>query len=273
MTNGYLYVVNKQKFINEAIISGQSIRQYSILPIAIVCTRELATQEVNVFFDEVIINDELNNHLYLSKIIGMQNSPFENTVFLDSDTFVCSDISNLFELSNLVDIATTIESKLHTAVLPNIDYKNIIPEFNSGVIFFRKNAITEKLFNDWLQVCIELNIKIDMPGLREAILKNFNEIKFVILPEEYNSHGYKSMLMLNGEVKVIHERLGATWKSITPHFFSFGEGKRFAEKINKKKIKRLYIPYVGIIPYNWSPFNIVFKLKMMLGVKRVSKNR
>lgn len=273
MDSGYLYVANKRKFLNEAKISAQSIRQHSTLPIAIVCTQELATPEVIDFFDEVVINDDLNNYLYLSKILGMQNSPFDNTIFLDSDTFVCTDISNLFELSNLVDIATTIECKIHTAVLANIEYKNIIPEFNSGVIFFKRNLQTEKLFSDWLQICTDLNIKIDMPGLREAILKNFKDIKFVILPEEYNSHGYKSMLMLNGEVKVIHERLGVSWKNITPHFLSFEKGKRFAEKINKKKFKRLYVPYIGVIPYNWSPYNIVFKLKKKIGIKRISKNR
>jgi hypothetical protein len=112
-----------------------------------------------------------------------------------------------------------------------------------------------------------------MPGLREAILKNFQNIKFSILPEEFNSHGYKSMLMLHGEVKVIHERLGNNWKTWTPFFMTFDEMVRFAKKINRIHYKRIYVPYVGLIPYNYSPENFVLRVKKIIGIKRLSKNR
>src|SRR5690606_33113292 len=143
-----------------------------------------------------------------------------------------------------------------TKRIPNLRFKNIIPEFNSGFIVFKKNKVTDKILSDWLRICLHHKILNDMLGLREAILDNFNEIKYFILPEEFNSHGYSTMLILNGEVKIIHERLGTSWKTYTPHFLSYEDGKRFAEKINKKKVKRLYIPYLGIIPYNWSPGNL-----------------
>ncbi|WP_348799482.1 hypothetical protein [Flavobacterium adhaerens] len=104
---GFLYVANRQKFIDEAFISAKSIKQFSNLPIAIVCTSQLANEQVKSFFDIVVINEEINNHIYLSKIIGLQNLPFEKAIFLDSDTFVCADISPLFELLDMVDIATT----------------------------------------------------------------------------------------------------------------------------------------------------------------------
>lgn len=274
MTKGYLYVANKQKFIDEAMISARSIKDFSSLPIAIVCTEILATEKVCSFFDEVIINEEINNYVYLSKIIGIQNSPFERTIFLDSDTFVCADISPLFELLEMVDIATTQEKSYHTTdKISAIKFKNIIPEFNSGVIVLKKNNLTDKLLADWFKICVENKIGNDMPGLREAIFENFNDINYFILPEEFNSHGYKSMLMLNGEVKVIHERLGSDWKSTTPFFLSYLKGKKFAKKINKKHYKRLYVPHIGIIPYSWNFNNVLLKFKKMIGVKRVSKNR
>jgi lipopolysaccharide biosynthesis glycosyltransferase len=274
MTLGYLYVANKQKFVNEAMVSAQSLKQFSSLPIALVCTQQLATEAVNAFFDYVITEEELHMHLYLAKIIGMQRSPFDNTIFLDSDTFVCADISPIFELLQIADIATTQERSYHTTEnIENIRFKNIIPEFNSGVILYKKNNVTTKLLSDWLQICIDNNIKNDMPGLRESILRNFDVVKYLILPEEYNSHGYKTMLMLYGEVKVIHERLGTSLKTITPHFLSFEEGRRFGQKINKKQCKRFYLPYIGIVPYNWSLYNIFFKIKKLIGVKRISKNK
>ncbi|WP_348799483.1 hypothetical protein [Flavobacterium adhaerens] len=112
-----------------------------------------------------------------------------------------------------------------------------------------------------------------MPGLREAIFQNFDDIKYFILPQEYNSHGYKSMLILNGEVKIIHERLGTRWNTTTPYFLPFEKAKKFATKINKKKYKRLYVPYIGVIPYSWNFNSIVYKTKKIFGIKRVSKNK
>src|SRR5690606_19787975 len=124
------------------------------------------------FFDEVIINEEINKYVYLSKIIGIQNSPFEMTIFLDSDTFVCADISPLFELLEMVDIATTQEKSYHTTdKISAIKFKNIIPEFNSGVIVLKKNNQTDKLLADWFKICVENKIGNDMPGLREAIFE------------------------------------------------------------------------------------------------------
>jgi len=274
MREGFLYVANQKKFIDEAMISSRSLRQFSKLPIALVCTHEIASKEVYAFFDDVIIHDEMKQYIYLAKVLGIQLSPFDRTIFLDTDTFICDDISPLFELMELVDIATSIEKSHHTTdKIKNIRFKNIIPEFNSGVIVYKKNEITERLFKDWFQVCVDNKMGNDMPGLRESVIKNFKAVKFVILPEEYNSHGYKSMLQLNGKVKVIHERLGIKWNSITPFFLPFDKGAKFARKINKKSFKRIYIPYIGIIPYNWSPINILLKLKKMIGVKSVSKNR
>ncbi len=272
MSSGYLYVANQKKFINEAIVSAQSIKRFSSLPIALVTNLEVIDDEVKHFFDEIVVVSELKEHTYLAKIIGIQNSPFQNTIFLDSDTFVCSDISELFDLMKIVDIATTQEVTKHTHEFGGMSFKNIFPEFNSGVIVFRKNQVTTKIFEDWLQICIDLKIKIDMPGLREAILKNIDQVKFSIIPEEYNSHGYKTMVILNGEVKVIHERLGENWKSVTPFFQSFKKMEKFARKINKLHYKRLYVPYLGVIPYRYSPSNLVYKLKKVLGVKRTPKN-
>lgn len=234
MSTGFLYVANKKKFVEEAFISARSIKQFSNLPIAIVCSKELVTKELEIFFDIVIINEEINNYIYLSKIIGIQNSPFERTLFLDSDTFICSNIDNLFELLDFCDIATTQENSYHTInEAISIKFKNIIPEFNSGVVLIKKNEVTKKILNDWFLFCVNNDIKNDMPGLRESILLNFNNVKYVILPQEFNAHGFGSMLMLYGEVKIVHERLGKSWKTTTPHMLNFEEALKFSQKINK----------------------------------------
>lgn len=273
MEKGFLYIANKKKFVDEAIISVRSLKRFNQEPTCIISTNELCTPEIKAIFDKVILLDEINNYTYLSKVIGMQNSPFEQTIFLDSDTFVTDTISELFEILELVDIATTLESKLHTSNTTGLKYRNIFPEFNSGVIVYKKSDAMEKLLNDWMNFCIKKKLSIDMPGLREAILMNFDAVRFSILPNCYNEHGFSSMLILDQKVKVIHERLGYKKGVVTPHFMDFESMDKFAKKINKEEDKRLYIPKVGIISYKFSPINLMLYVKKKLGYKRVSKNK
>ncbi len=269
---GYLYVANKSKFIKEAIVSVTSLKKYNKEDVGLICTENVYTKELDSVFDIIIFNKEIENYTYLSKVLGLKNSPFEKTVFLDTDTFITDQISELFDLLDFVDLATTSEEKLHTTKAFDFKYRNIFPELNSGVIVFRNNQSTLKLFEDWFIICKKYGIINDMPGLREALLKNFDYIKYSTLPQLYNTHGFKSMLILNNKVKIIHERLGYKKGTITPFFLPFETMDKFAKKINKKHYKRLYIPRIGIISYRWSPENIILFFKKKLGYKRVSKS-
>jgi len=273
MENGFLYIANRQKFIDEAIISAQSLKRFNKEPIGLICTNELCSEQVNAIFDKVIVFEGLTEYTYLSKVVGMEKTPFDQTIFLDSDTFITDTISELFEILELVDFATTAEQKQHTTNLKGLSYKNIFPEFNTGVIVYKNNLAMKKILRDWLAFCVTKKISNDMPGLREAVLKNFNAVRFSILPNCYNEHGFSSMLILEKKTKVIHERLGYKKGVITPHFMDFKSMNKFANKINKFEYKRIYIPKIGLISYRWSPTNLILYIKRKLGYKRVSKNR
>ncbi|MFD2698596.1 hypothetical protein ACFSQ0_11385 [Mesonia sediminis] len=268
---GFLFVANKEKFKFEALKSAKSLKLHTKLPIALITVDELVDSELDEFFDIVITNNEIKKHSYLSKIIGMQNTPFGKTVFLDSDTFVCANIDNLFDLLEMADFATTTERKRHTKRWKNMVFEDVFPEFNTGVIVYRNNSIMQKLMGDWLQICQQLKITIDMPGFREAVIKHFNQLHYVIIPEEYNLHGLGTMKILEGEVKIIHERLGTEWQSTTPYYASLKFMRKFAKKINSTHAKRLYVPYLGIVSYRYSPRNILLKIKKLIGIKRRSK--
>lgn len=271
MTRGFLYVANQEKFVFEAILSAKSLRRFTDLPLSIVLTEDLTDNQLNIF-DEVIVNNELKKHTYLSKVIGLQYSPYDETIFLDSDTFICGYIDDLFDLLEYADFSTTIESKRHTTSNKNLLLYNIMPEFNTGVILYKSNQIMMKIFKDWFQQCIEWNIKNDMPGFREAVLQNFKEVKYSVLPDEYNLHGLKTMVVIEGDVKIIHERLGFDINSLTPHYQSLKKMDRLAKKLNRFTYKRMYLSHIGLISYRYTPSNLLFRLKKILGAKRQSKS-
>lgn len=271
MSEGYLYVANRPKLLGEAKISARSLRRFTERPISVILSESLNDATLGEVFDQIIVLPGIEQYSYWAKIIGLQNSPYERTVFLDCDTFVCADISELFDILELADFATTQEPSKHTGQLGKLIYQNIFPEFNTGVIVFRKSDKVIRLFNDWLNICVNKNIKFDMPGFREAVIANFDKLHYTILPDEYNAHGFRSMTIIYDEIKIIHARLGNSLRTLTPYFLSFEKMQKFADKINKKKGKRLYLPYLGVFPCTWNLNNLFYRIKKAIGVKRSSK--
>src|SRR5690606_8296447 len=100
----------------------------------------------------------------------------------------------------IADFATAVEPTIHTSDRKDLRYRGYFPEFNTGFIAYRNNEIMQKIFVDWLDYCEGISLRADMPGLREAVLMNFRDVHFSILPDCYNEHGFKTMLILYNKV-------------------------------------------------------------------------
>lgn len=75
-------------------------------------------------------------------------SPFENTLYLDTDTIVLDDVSYGFDISMKHDIALCICEASDARRFEGI--KDYTIEYNTGVIFFKKGNI-KSLFDKWLE--------------------------------------------------------------------------------------------------------------------------
>jgi alpha-N-acetylglucosamine transferase len=273
MTSGYLYIAIGEMFRHEAERSSRSLRRFTSNPVCLITDDPEYTSDQ---FDQIIYVDDIGKSFEV-KIVGMQLSPFDKTVFLDSDTFVCNPIDNIFEFLEYFDIAITTYLNGHSENFwrqykpdYHLKLKGILHEFHTGVVGFNKNSSVTKFFATWLAIHKELKMYADMPTFREAFLKF--PVRIGILPHEYNLTGIKSMVIVFGKVRVIHERLGEKFNNLRSHMADFDYMNRFAMRINKTEVKRLIIPYIGVIPYNFSPFYIKRKLKRMLGIK-IKKKR
>ncbi len=151
---GYLYVAVGIKYIKEAEISATSLRRFTQLPICLVTSDDQYDHPV---FSQIIRVAAAET--YANKIVGLQASPFIETIFLDSDTFVCSSIDNVFEVLNIFDMAMTVDNFIHSYSFfqkhrPDfkLRYEGVIPEYNTGVIAMKNNAGTKKLLSDWMNL-------------------------------------------------------------------------------------------------------------------------
>lgn len=91
---------------------------------------------------------EINNDYgFLPKVLGMLNSPYEKTLFLDCDTYVSQDVSELFLRLDSFDICVSSEF--------------LNPEIrNTGVIAFNgKSTSVNKFVKEWYKSMIKTKHK------------------------------------------------------------------------------------------------------------------
>jgi len=211
---GVVYIAKGEKYIKESICSARSLKSHSDIDITLFCDKDLESEWVdrtesinnNGYGFDGAISDDLAPYLCPNKL------PYEKTLFLDSDTFICEDISGIFSILDNFDIGLShnpgsrIERKEHKSITNSIP--NAFPRYNGGVILFKNNIRVEEFFNSW-KTLYEDNYQItssNQPTLRKAMYES--SVRISTLPSEYNLRiKYNgSVGFMSDSVKIIHGR-------------------------------------------------------------------
>lgn len=212
MKSGYLYIATGEKFIAEAAFSAESLRRRNKK-----CHITLITDEniSNNVFDTVLefkpdVDKSLNRRQLsrLYKINGMLHTPYERTVFIDTDTFFCDDCSELFDLLDIYDIMVCHDFYEGNLVQLNNKTFQAFPGLNTGVIAYRKNEIVDQLFYKWLDLYKTGVDRYsgDQPAFMDALL--YVSTKLLVLHSIYNFRFRQNLgIPQNKIVKIIHGRL------------------------------------------------------------------
>ncbi len=204
---GFLYVASGKHFLEEAIISSRSLRiKCPLFPIAI-ATDELNSKKAGDHFDQVLIIDN-PQYNFIDKIRPLAQSPFEKTLFLDTDTFIVEDISSLFELLDKYDFCAAFAPGREQMTIANLP--SYFPEFNTGVIGYSNSMTCLSVLENWLstyknQLTSDLMPPHDQPAFRQALFQS--EARVYCLSNEYNFRTTNSNIVWgNVTIKVIHGR-------------------------------------------------------------------
>lgn len=133
-----------------------------------------------------------------SKIDAMILSRFDKTLYLDADLFVIADIRDVFEVLDRFDMAMAHDDSRNTEhchIFWSKPLPNAFPQFNSGVIAFRRNSKVVELLERWSIVVRENHLKIDQPVLRELVWDS--ELRIATLPCEYNLMRFRFLRLWN----------------------------------------------------------------------------
>ncbi len=153
MNKGVIYiVVGKMRYLKECIFSAASLKKHCPdIPITLFTDK---TDLKEKYFDEIkIIQNDINP--FKNKVKYMYNSPYEYTLFLDSDTEVRKPIYEIFELLNENDLALAYSPHIDRNHFPARLIGDADPSpyniYNTGVILYRKSEKIETFFLKWLE--------------------------------------------------------------------------------------------------------------------------
>lgn len=211
MKEGYLYVATGEQYIDEAARSAKSLRKGN-KDVSISLITDKAT-EVAIFDQVVVLDMTVDESLgwkaaLLYRVKALISSPYEKTVFVDSDTYFCDECPELFDLLDFYDVMACHD--FYEASIIQFEGRHIkaFPPMNAGVIIYRKNDKVIELFKKWIELYGNNLDKYwsDQPAFLDALL--CSDVKLLVLQSIYNFRFKQNVGIANGKkVKIIHGRL------------------------------------------------------------------
>ena len=165
--------------------------------LAIICANHLKESNpdlpITLFTDALVENEAFDQQIVIedvwvrSKLDCIIESPYQETGYLDVDTLVVADINDCFDVLSKFDMALCHDQYRNLAIHRLREkIPNSFPQFNGGVLFFRKSAETLEFLRKWRDTIREEGLTRDQTTLRE--LAYHTDLRICVLPPEYNMH-------------------------------------------------------------------------------------
>lgn len=186
MQQGVLYIAFGERYRREALSSIASLRRFHPeMPVCVITESDFPDLPSGI--DMLVREPETRNPLR-AKPRYLGDSPFDRTLFLDTDTTVVRPIEPIFQLLGRFDIGLYILP----GYTPDADY-GYLSYPNSGVMLFRRCEAVSATFKSWLMLCDQdaerhasssRGARKDDPVLMRAICNT--EVRLVPLPAAMN---------------------------------------------------------------------------------------
>lgn len=191
MEKGFLYIAFGESFTKEALMSIKSLKRYNNEPVLL-----MTDQKINNEIESLIdIYSQIEPKHIRAKVDFICHSPFQKTVYLDSDTVVTRNISDMFDVLDRFDVGL-----VHDYARKRLKYSKLIPEyddipysfseFNGGIMAFNSTEETNSFFKLWREYFYKYYNQTngwDQVSLRVSLWNS--KVKIHTFPFEYNIRG------------------------------------------------------------------------------------
>lgn len=194
MNRGLLYLAKGETFLAEAEMSAQQTEAVMPdYPIALVADREPDV----ACFDTVIIDEAPFEKG--DKPRALQETPYDQTIYLDTDIYLSESIGGLFEILEAFELGLRRDRE-QAHVPRGSPIPAAFPEFNAGVMTYRSTERVMEMLKMWERRC-HPGDEFDQRSLRLALYHS--DVRFTPIPNRYNCQ-YHWDNIVDGRVKVFH---------------------------------------------------------------------
>jgi hypothetical protein len=205
---GVIYSGTGEFYVAEAVRSARSSLRHNAVPHVLFADGEAVGAE-----GLTVTRFEPSGNPYIDKIANMRRSPFERTLYLDSDTYVVDEIVHVLALLDRYDMAVAFAPAYRGLEDPGVP--KAFHEFNTGVLAWRANermaafmASWEETYAAWLAEepfpgagKASRSRRADQPAFRRCAWEH--DVSVFVLTPEYNFRlGYPATVV--DRVRVIH---------------------------------------------------------------------
>jgi hypothetical protein len=214
MNIGFLYSATGTKHVREALHAAQSVRRLHPEAGCIIYTSEEDIAEhgtqLRETFTQVLPHPDPRRD-FRDKIPPLIDSPFERTLFLDSDTELLMRVDDLFDLLTHYELLYCRDTTRYN--MPATEVPPAFSEPNTGVLAIRKTPTTTALLQDWLTrydsghatwtAAGKPGTYHDQGPFRSALWAS--SVQHYCIAEEYNLRGYNRWYA-GAAVRILHCR-------------------------------------------------------------------
>lgn len=149
-----------------------------------------------------VIEPETHDSGHSAKLCMFEESPYDLTLYLDTDTVVLTDnLDFVFEMAWLYNIAIALAPASDAAHQYGFVGEDYLPQYNTGVMCFNKSDRTREVFEWWRENQVG---KYDQPAFARAVWHH--TVNPYVLPREWNFRSMPLEVQGFGPIKIWHSR-------------------------------------------------------------------
>lgn len=151
MTTGVIYFASGARFIEEASRSVSSLKRFH--PDWSVTLFTDGPLESSLFDNIVQLDPTL--HPLINRLVSLQQSPYDRTFALDTDTFVCAPLGDLFQILDRFELAGTLlvrqirNTNFDSMTVQEPELFEGMRQISPGALLYQNNETVRAFLQEW----------------------------------------------------------------------------------------------------------------------------
>ncbi len=158
---GIVYSCSGERYVQEALRSARSSLRHNPIPHVLFVSGEVSDEP-----GLSIVRYAPTANPYLDKIANMRRSPFERTLYLDTDTYVVGQLAHVLELLDRYELAAALAPGYRGFADPEVPAA--FYELNTGVLAWRASERTDAFLQSWEETYSRWLLEQPFPRAGEA---------------------------------------------------------------------------------------------------------